>query len=217
MRLVDQTERPEEHFTEGEPDLEAPEELALVELDEDTLLEEDLDNEDVAEDDVDDVVLTLTLEDLVHNGDHDEDDTASEEVRAQAPDDTGGLRTSFEPTSEGDGLPDLAHPERLGDEPDELEELDDLEVADLEDLDESLDRILAERTAGEEEPIDETDEKEEDSLPATIASAPLETGKKDPRTPTCREGEFLCPSCFLVRRRAQLADPVKGICRDCSG
>jgi len=60
------------HFTEGEPDLEPPEELAVGELDEDAMLEEELDNEDVLEQDVDEDTLEVTLEDLVHSGDDEE-------------------------------------------------------------------------------------------------------------------------------------------------
>jgi hypothetical protein len=74
VRLVD-TE--EQHFTEGEPDIEPPEELAISELDETAQLEEGLDNEDVLEQDVDETVLEETLEDLVHVDD-DEDDEAPE-------------------------------------------------------------------------------------------------------------------------------------------
>jgi hypothetical protein len=31
-----------------------------------------------------------------------------------------------------------------------------------------------------------------------------------------REGEFVCRSCFLVKRTAQLANRKKMICRDCA-
>jgi hypothetical protein len=77
MRVVEPVE---EHFSEGEPDLEPPEELALAELDEDAVLEEELDNEDVLEQDVDDELLTATLEDLAHKADDDqaEDSEADE-------------------------------------------------------------------------------------------------------------------------------------------
>ncbi|HUY64618.1 MAG TPA: hypothetical protein VMV14_08900 [Acidimicrobiales bacterium] len=75
VRLIERSE-PEQHFTEGEPDLEPPEELAVAELDEETQLEEDLDNEDVLEQDVDEDVLEATLEDLVHVADDDDEDDA---------------------------------------------------------------------------------------------------------------------------------------------
>jgi len=66
---VVERDRPEQHFSEGEPDLEPPEELAIGELDDESMLEEELDNEDLLEEDVDDDLLTVTLEDLIHVGD----------------------------------------------------------------------------------------------------------------------------------------------------
>jgi len=69
----------EEHFVEGEPELEPPEELAIGELDEEAQLEEGLDNEDVLEQDVEETLLEETLEDLVgaENGYDDESDVAT--------------------------------------------------------------------------------------------------------------------------------------------
>ena len=70
MRLAERHREPDEaHFTEGELDLEPPEELAVGELDDDAILEEELDNEDVLEQDVDEDTLEVTLEDLVHGDD----------------------------------------------------------------------------------------------------------------------------------------------------
>jgi hypothetical protein len=34
--------------------------------------------------------------------------------------------------------------------------------------------------------------------------------------PTRRPGEFLCPSCFLLKPPSQLVDPAAGLCRDCA-
>jgi hypothetical protein len=76
MRLV---EADEQHFTEGEPDIEPPEEGAISELDEVARLEEELDNEDVLEQDVEEGVPEETLEDLVHGADEDEDGDGSPE------------------------------------------------------------------------------------------------------------------------------------------
>jgi len=54
MRLVERHRAPlETHFTEGELDLEPPEELAIGDLDDEAILEEELDNEDLLEEDVD--------------------------------------------------------------------------------------------------------------------------------------------------------------------
>jgi len=71
MRLIEQ-QHDEGHFSEGEPDLEPPEELAVGELDDESMLEEELDNEDVLEQDVDDELLTVTLEDMAHADDDEE-------------------------------------------------------------------------------------------------------------------------------------------------
>ena len=85
MRLAERhPETAESHFTEGEPDLEPPEELAIGELDERAMLEEELDNEDLHEQDVDDDVLEASFEDLVHAATtrptlSDEDDLESED------------------------------------------------------------------------------------------------------------------------------------------
>jgi hypothetical protein len=121
MRLMENEGAPEEHFTEGEPDLEPPEEMALGELDEEQLIGEELDNEDISEEDVDEDTLEVTLEYLVHQGDPD-----SSQVPARR---HGALR-------------------------------------------------------GHEDPEDD---------------------------------EFVCRSCFLVRKRSQLADAGGLVCRECSG
>jgi len=80
VRVIERQERQgDEHFTEGEPDLEPPEELAVLELDEETELEEDLDTRADLEDEVDEEVLASSLDHLVHDGD-DEDGVAGDEV-----------------------------------------------------------------------------------------------------------------------------------------
>ena len=38
-----------------------------------------------------------------------------------------------------------------------------------------------------------------------------EEGEEEPRP----RGEGACPTCLLVKRRCQLADAVRGTCRDC--
>ena len=75
MRVIDrQNQTPDEHFTEGELDLEPPEELAVLELDEETELEEDLDSRADLEDEVDEDILESSLDHLVHAGDDEGDD-----------------------------------------------------------------------------------------------------------------------------------------------
>ncbi len=69
MRLIERPDRPEQHFSEGEPDLEPPEELCVAEVDADLALEEDLDCEALTEDDVEERMLEETLEELAHGED----------------------------------------------------------------------------------------------------------------------------------------------------
>lgn len=76
MRVIErQGNRDDEHFTEGEPDLEAPEELAVAEVDEDLLLERDLDRRADLEDETDVDALEMSLDALVHDGDEMEDES----------------------------------------------------------------------------------------------------------------------------------------------
>jgi hypothetical protein len=78
MRVIDhRDEREDDHFVEGEPDLEPPEELALSMVDDETLLEEDLDRRADLEDDLDEDALQDSLDHLVHDGE-DEDDTGDD-------------------------------------------------------------------------------------------------------------------------------------------
>jgi hypothetical protein len=75
VRVVErQGQDRDEHFTEGEPDLEAPEELAVGEWDEESLLEEDLDSRADLEDETDVDALEFSLDRLVHDGDEEEDE-----------------------------------------------------------------------------------------------------------------------------------------------
>jgi len=187
----------ESHFTEGEPDLEPPEELAVAELDEQTMLEEELDNDDVDEQDVDDDVLQDALEDLVHAG----DDPA-------APDDEGG--------ASGNGVDAL-------DLLDPSSDLDDVDRAlRAHDHEDGLDVVLLERLAllG---PATEGGATGDGAAGEAAASAPaVLVMEADADTfdlvevAPCGAGEFVCRSCFLVRTRAQLADATTWTCRDCS-
>jgi hypothetical protein len=54
----------EEPFINGEPALRPPEEGAIGELDDETILEQDLDNDDLSEDDVDVDLLEESIEEL---------------------------------------------------------------------------------------------------------------------------------------------------------
>ena len=171
----------EEHFTEGEPDLEPPEELAVGELDDDVLLEEDLDSEIVLEEDVDEDVLEATLEDLAHLADDEDVDDS---------------------------------PEKPMGSPADLEDLD-ADTLDIADVEESLDRILRERLAQEDDGTDEDDVDDDGGL--TSPAVPVRIPVDELEVQRCRETEFVCRGCFLVRSRVQLADAVGQLCHDCAG
>lgn len=110
------------------------------------------------------------------------------------------------------------------DEPVDLEELEDLDdddaaaVVDDDDDEEdeaSLDEILAQRPAARRGGED-ADEDEEDLL--AFAPEP-KIGSADPLpskiTPIKEQAEFVCKRCHLVKKRSQLADPERTLCRDC--
>ena len=209
MRVVDRQSVPtESHFTEGEPDLEPPEELAIVELDEDTMLEEDLDNEDVLEQDVDEDVLEATLEDLVHGDDGEQDDDAEVGDAASAIEGAAATAaTQNAPTSSGSSWLE-------GDEEDD----------DSDEVEEELDLVLLERLAlvdpdgvDPRDPDVDDGEDIESGLRSRQAQGARRAGmdvlEVDPRG----RDEFVCTGCFLVRKRVQLVDPTALLCRDCAG
>jgi hypothetical protein len=190
MRLAERHDEPvEAHFTEGELDLEPPEELAISELDEEAILEEELDNEDLLEQDVDEDTLEETLEHLVHGGDE-EDDAEDEDHDA-----VGSIHA------------------RAPDEPDPAEELE--EQLGTEDLEESLDLVLLERMALVDlDGAGSSDEEPSESSALLLLLHTDTVGLVD--VAPCRAGEFVCRSCFLVRRQVQLADPEAMVCHDCT-
>jgi hypothetical protein len=175
VRVIErQGNREDEHFTEGEPDLEPPEELAVLEVDEETLLEEELDTRADLEEEVDAEVLESSLDHLVHDGD--DDDGVGVNAGGDLAGDAASLVT------------------------------DDLEIEDLEDREESLDRILREKLAGDEEREDDLHELDIDTL-ATAAEI---------KVSSCGADEFVCSSCFLVRNRTQRAGASGWLCHDCA-
>ncbi len=182
MRVIErQDSREDEHFTEGEPDLEAPEELAVLEVDEDAALEEDLESQVDLEQEVDEDTLESSLDHLVYDGDDGDDDDDDDDTGAGADTpDTSGPRVTVV--------------------------LDDLEVEDLEDIEESLDRILMEKLAGDEDPEGEPD-------PPVVLADEVVGGE----VLTCGPDEFVCRACFLVRSTTQRADAATALCRDCCG
>lgn len=227
MRQLESAEFQEEHFTEGEPDLEPPEELALSELEDENLLEEELDNDDIAEEEVDEVTLELTLEDLVHQSDSDDDgenevvitvrlasdlqEALADRAHRNGSSPVAGARTAAPLTSNGAD--------------DDADETEDLEIDDLEDVEESLDRILAERMAGDSEPTvdDEEDGSEESVVDLEVSRFRHPAGTLAMHRARARraevsgrnDDEFVCVGCFLVKKRAQLTADGSNLCRDC--
>ena len=104
---------------------------------------------------------------------------------------------------------------------------DDESDADLDDDDKdgdtATDKTDDDETDDADPELDEEDEEEgEESLEVLLGQDEKATKTKSPRavpsavTATVGEGEFTCRSCFLVKRRAQLADEDKMICFDCA-
>jgi hypothetical protein len=179
VRVIDrQGSRQDEHFTEGEPDLEPPEELAVLEVDEEARREEDLDNRVDLEEEMDEEVLETSLDHLVHDADDDDDG-----VGADGPVATVALLVG------------------------EATDVDDLEIEDLEDRDESLDRLLREKLAGDEEPDgDDVGSGVDADTVVEIVGVTVSA---------CGPDEFVCPACFLVRHRAQRSNGPGSRCHDC--
>jgi len=87
---------------------------------------------------------------------------------------------------------------------DDDDEIDDDEETDAvvgDEAEESLDVLLA-REQGDDESLVRLDDEPRDGLVSVIE--------------TISADEFTCTSCFLVKRRAQLADEKKMICLDCA-
>ncbi|MGI8876136.1 MAG: hypothetical protein ACR2KP_17800 [Egibacteraceae bacterium] len=127
-------------------------------------------------------------------------------------DDDTDLDAEVDDADGDDVVPDTAP------DSDEVDEDDDAEGGAAAEDDEPDDVSLDDDEPDEEEEDDE--EEAEQSLEVLLGQdddAPVD----EPRhvspvaTVTIREGEFTCRSCFLVKRRAQLADPERLICFDC--
>ena len=118
---------------------------------------------------------------------------------------------------------------------DELEQLGDADEDDLDDVDEeedeeqadgegvvedeggetSLDRLIAQRDARRRRTGDEDDDA--DFLALASEPETLLRGEPLPERvePIAAHREFVCRRCFLVKRRSQLADADRMLCRDC--
>lgn len=121
------------------------------------------------------------------------------------------------------------------DDEEEIASLDELAEEEDQDDDDEEDEDTEEPTETEEdedeEPLaaldeDEDEEEAEESLDVLLgadeAGPPRKRRRRgatdtlDTTTNPAGEGEFTCRSCFLVKRRAQLADADQLICVDCA-
>lgn len=119
---------------------------------------------------------------------------------------------------------DLDHldPQELDIEEEDLDAEDEDEGSLLVQADEesepgdgNLEEILAPRPSprrGREEP-----EEEEDIISALVPDSDFVATETLPSTvvPIKDRQEFVCSNCHLVKARSQLADPARGLCRDC--
>jgi hypothetical protein len=85
------------------------------------------------------------------------------------------------------------------------EEEDDDDELDPDDVEADLDTILKDRIAAADDLEDEEDEEEEEDLSGES------TGRVQPKT----DSEFVCKSCFLVKRVSQRVPGTDDLCSDC--
>jgi hypothetical protein len=90
----------------------------------------------------------------------------------------------------------------------------DDEDEDDEDTEASLDEILAERAKAELVVVDDDDD-DDDLLELVSDDTKGVTPLRAKITPVKEKQEFVCARCHLVKNRAQMADPKRGLCRDC--
>lgn len=101
----------------------------------------------------------------------------------------------------------------------EVEDFEDEDTEDIEgddeegEVDETLDDLEAEELALLEDEVSETILVDE---VAELRAIRREELTMDLDAHAVREDEFVCQSCFLVKRTSQLANRRKMICRDCA-
>ena len=93
-----------------------------------------------------------------------------------------------------------------------VDDADD-EFADEAEADEALDELEAEELELLEDEVSESILVDE---VAELRAIRREELTMDLDAHAVREGEFVCRSCFLVKRTAQIANRKKMICRDCA-
>jgi hypothetical protein len=78
----------------------------------------------------------------------------------------------------------------------------------------SLDQLLAQRASSRRGSSDEDDDDEIMAL-ASERDRPLRDSINTRVIPIKDRQEFVCNRCHLVKAKSQLADPQRGLCRDC--
>lgn len=157
-------------------------------------------DEDVEDDELDESDDQLEVEDV------DVDD--NEELQALEVDDDD----EDEPDDESsDDEPDDDEEEE---DEDEEEEDEDEAVASSDDESDqaSLEELLAQRAATRRAAVDGEDEGD---IMALTSEASRRERLRATITPIRDRQEFVCARCHLVKNKAQLADPDRGLCRDC--
>ena len=127
-------------------------------------------------------------------------------------------RDDLEAVEGGAEVDDESSPEAEGeeDEPTAGTEEDDDDIVTLDD-DElpqaSLEQLRDQRIARKRLDLDE-----DEDLLALVSDTDLPDAEAAPArvTPIESRQEFVCARCRLVKPRVQLADPARGLCRDCA-
>ena len=100
----------------------------------------------------------------------------------------------------------------------EVAEVAEAEVDEVEEVEEESDEEALEELEAEE--LELLDDEMNESLlvdeAAELRAIRREELSFNVEVQGVAPGEFVCQSCFLVKRKSQLADPVRMICRDCA-
>jgi Domain of unknown function (DUF4193) len=126
-------------------------------------------------------------------------------------------RDDLEALEGGAEVDDESSPEAEGEEDESTagtEEDDDVVTLDDDELPQaSLEQLRDQRIARKRLDLDE-----DEDLLALVSDTDLPDAEVAPArvTPIESRQEFVCARCRLVKPRVQLADPARGLCRDCA-
>jgi hypothetical protein len=79
----------------------------------------------------------------------------------------------------------------------------------------SLDQLLAQRASARRASSDDEEDDDEIMALASERHRPLRDSISTRVIPIKDRQEFVCERCHLVKAKSQLADPQRGLCRDC--